>query len=691
MTSGNPGNLNAEDPLSDATHGQDPETLPTMASGQRDGDTVAMGEITPISSTGLGTPQIPGYEIVRMLGEGGMGVVYEAQQIAIHRTVALKVLKPAVAREPEFRERFLRESAAAGRVNHPNVVQIFDAGEANGHLYMTFQLINGTDLGNLIRHKGALSEFKSLQVIKSCLAGLQAIHGAGLVHRDIKPGNIFMEDDRRPVIGDLGLARQSSGDDRMTMTGAAMGTPAYMSPEHIQGVADIDIRTDIYALGSMLYKMLTGEEPFQGETIYAITHSIIAKPIPDPRELNGSLSNPIVAIIRKAMAKDRDQRYQNPEQFLQDVDAALGGHQLLHAQGLGTINGLENKGQTQTASPEPAPAPKRPSAHFGPMARSSSFLRTWGKPLAFVIVAAWLILLFDMLRIDTSRFKPDWASEYGRDQYGRFIVLQIGSQQQVLRYIRGGEKKGHVILGAKKSEAHYRNNEAMHAVNIAHDYWIADSEITQALWNELMPENPSTFTNAYYPVHDISFQDTQAFIEKLNAHFDTKQYSAAFHARLPTEDEWEHACRAGVELKPYGDQDMHQGIGYCAGDILSEIWENVWQDQSLSTLEQESAIWEHLDNSGDDIGPTVVKSLQPNRWGLYDFIGNVAEFCSDSWDLQSPHASHRSGDWRIIRGGSWFHHPARSRSGCRSGLLPDEHTPFAGMRLLIEVPGQGTD
>ena len=185
-------------------------------------------------------------------------------QIALNRTVALKVLKPAVASEPEFRERFLRESAAAAKVAHPNVVQIFDAGEAAGHLFMTFQKIDGGDLADLIKAKGSISEYKSLSIMKECLLGLQAIGQAGLVHRDIKPSNIFMEQGRRPIIGDLGLARQASGDDRMTMTGAAMGTPSYMSPEHIQGVSDIDIRTDLYALGSTLYKMVTGEEPSRG-------------------------------------------------------------------------------------------------------------------------------------------------------------------------------------------------------------------------------------------------------------------------------------------------------------------------------------------------------------------------------------------------------------------------------------------
>ena len=141
------------------------------------------------------------------------------------------------------------------------------------------------------------TEAKALQLIAQCAEGLQAIADAGLIHRDIKPGNIFMRADGTPVIGDLGLARQVDGDDRMTMTGMAMGTPAYMSPEHVRGQADVDIRTDIYALGAMLFKLVTGEEPYTGDTLYVITNKILNDPVPDPRRLNGALSAGICAML----------------------------------------------------------------------------------------------------------------------------------------------------------------------------------------------------------------------------------------------------------------------------------------------------------------------------------------------------------------------------------------------------------
>ncbi len=665
-----PTNLNA---------GREAETLPTIG-GSRSNDTIMMGDAEQRPSANLGTPEIPGYEIVRILGEGGMGVVYEARQVAVNRTVAIKVLKPAVAAEPEFRERFLRESAAAGSVTHPNVVQIFDAGEADGHLYMTFQLIDGGDLSDLLREKGLLSEFKALQIIKECLLGLTAIHEAGLVHRDIKPGNIFMEQGRRPVIGDLGLARQTSGDDRMTMTGAAMGTPSYMSPEHIQGVADIDIRTDIYAFGSTLYKMLTGTEPFQGETVYAITHSIISQPIPDPREINASLSNPVVGIIRKAMAKNRDERYQNPEQFLQDIEAALSGHQLIHAEGLGIIEGVEK--------PAPAQGPAKPAAgvSLGRGKRNTpSLLRVWGKPLAALFVIGWFLLVLKWVRLDTSRYEPDWADSANSDQYGRYITLKVGSQIQQFRLVRGGERYGHVILGAEASEPGYRADEELFPTLVEDDFWIADSEVTQALWLEIMDDNPSYYVNSYFPVHNMSYEQVQVFIDRLNEIYADDLYEARFNVRLPTQIEWEHACRAGVELKSYGDQDVIQSVGHAAGGALKAEWETLWQNQDLGELDYEEQAWALVEQDPEAYGPRLIKSMQPNRWGIYDMIGNVAELSSSDWDGQSPRSEQSAGSLKVAQGGSWFDHPYRCRSGSRSGLAINEGASFVGFRLVLDI------
>lgn len=680
----------------------DAETLMTVHQGGQDDKTYVLGAGKDMHTSGqpTATPQIPGYEIMCILGEGGMGVVYEARQLALQRTVALKVLKPAVAAEPEFRERFLRESAAAGKVNHPHVVQIFDAGEANGHLYMTFQLIVGGDLSQLLKGKGVLTEFKALGILRECVLGIQAIEQAGLVHRDIKPGNIFMEDGRRAVIGDLGLARQASGDDRMTMTGAAMGTPSYMSPEHINGIADVDIRTDIYALGSTLYKMLTGEEPFQGDTVFAITHSILSLPVPDPRMLNPSLSNPVVGILRKSMAKDRDQRYRSSEQLIQDIDAAMNGHQLLHAEGLGEIEGLPMAATNDKDEKKPLSHKKSPNKGraFAGAARRPSSVFMWLKPIIFIGVLLYFIFLIPMLTTSGSQWDPDWALMSGNDSHGRFVDMQIGDQLARFRLIRGAGSRGDFVIGSEASEPGFRSFEAMRAVNVDGDYWLGDSEVTQALWDEIMQtDNPSPFVNSYYPVHNITWNEANLFCEKLNERIAQKSYASPFRARLPSEMEWEFACRTGTnEAQMYGDQDVYEPIGHCAARDIQVIWELAWKDPESSDVAIEQLIEEHMhkDPQNTNYLPLLVKQKQPNRWGLYDMIGNASEWCADAWDGESRYGSGNKNaegedqvaDFRVIRGGSWYEHPYRCRAASRTAMDPDAPPVYVGLRIVIEIP-----
>ncbi|NRA40061.1 MAG: SUMF1/EgtB/PvdO family nonheme iron enzyme [Planctomycetes bacterium] len=678
-----------------ASRSHDQDTMATVAQNLNDGETLTLGAQPPMQTGGTpsATPQIPGYEIMCILGEGGMGVVYEAKQLALNRTVALKVLKPAVAAEPEFRERFLRESTAAGKVNHANVVQIFDAGEADGHLYMTFQLVRGGDLSQLLKSKGVLSEYKSLNILRDCALGIQAIEQAGLVHRDIKPGNIFMEDGRRAVIGDLGLARQTSGDDRMTMTGASMGTPSYMSPEHISGIADVDIRTDIYALGSTLYKMLTGEEPFQGETVFAITHSILSMPIPDPRELNPSLSNPVIGIIRKSMAKERDQRYRTSEQLIQDIDAAMGGHQLLHAEGLGKIEGLPKKDEPEENTVEQVSA--KPAAAFG-SARRQSALVMWLKPIMFIGVLLYFLYLIPMLTsTSSSRWKPDWGHVNGKDTYGRYVDVRFGDQLTRFRLVRALAAQGDFVMGAEVSEPGFQDFEAMHAVKLDREYWIADSEVTQALWDEIMGdlgekgENPSGyFINAYYPVLSVNWDEAQLFCEKLNERMAGGNYEVPFHARLPQEKEWEFACRTGnSRAHMFGDQDVYEPVGHCAALDVQEIWQESWSDKEGSDAAAEKAVEDLMEKDPDNAAylPLLVKNKQPNKWGLYDMIGNASEWCVDSWDGESAYSNAQEGDFRVLRGGSWYEHPHRCRAASRMAMDPKYPAVYVGMRIIIEI------
>ncbi|MCA8926250.1 MAG: serine/threonine protein kinase, partial [Planctomycetes bacterium] len=216
----------------------------------------AEGELLPGAQLGdfvLGAP----------LGAGGMGRVYRARQLSLARDVALKVLKPALAEDLEGHRRFLREARTLAALNHPRVVTCYQVGSGDdGSPYLAMEFMPGGDVASLAKRAGGrLDERRALQVACDAAEALVAFEAAGLVHRDLKPQNLFLDEDGRAKLGDLGLARSSAGSDRMTLTGMAVGTLPYMSPEQLEGAPDVDVRADLYALGATLYTLLAGRPP----------------------------------------------------------------------------------------------------------------------------------------------------------------------------------------------------------------------------------------------------------------------------------------------------------------------------------------------------------------------------------------------------------------------------------------------
>ena len=277
--------------------------------------------------------KIGSYQILAKLGQGGMAIVYRAIQASLKREVALKVVSASFSGDPTFCERFLREARAGALVNHPHVVTCFDAGEADGQLFMAMELVTGGDLAQLIDKRGGrLDEKLALALMKDATCGLEAIEAAHLVHRDIKPANIFLTDHGQAKLADLGLVCFSTGDDRMTKPGTVMGTPAYIAPEQARGVPDVDIRADIYSLGATLFHLVTGRPPYVSESPITTLVKSLNEPMPDPRSLRADLSSATVAIISFASDKDREKRYQSARQLREDLECALAGQRLRHAQ-----------------------------------------------------------------------------------------------------------------------------------------------------------------------------------------------------------------------------------------------------------------------------------------------------------------------------------------------------------------------
>lgn len=277
----------------------------------------------PAQTATLVPPQLPGYALERHIGRGGMGDVWLARHQTLDRQVALKVVRGEYASDPAYVDRFLREARAAAKVNHPRVVTVHDAGQVEGVLYLAMEYVSGGDLHDRLNGT-AMPEAEALRLLRGIADGLQAIHDVGLVHRDLKPENIFLDAEGLPKIGDLGLARSRAGDDRMTVTGQAVGTPAYMSPEQANGAADIDARSDIYSLAATGFALLTGRPPFVGATPWATVAQVINDPAPDPRQCNATISHGVAQALRAALAKDPARRPATAQAFVAMLTAPPG-------------------------------------------------------------------------------------------------------------------------------------------------------------------------------------------------------------------------------------------------------------------------------------------------------------------------------------------------------------------------------
>ena len=276
-----------------------------------------------------GLTQLGPYKLDQKLGEGGMGAVYLAEDTQMGRPVAVKVLRPKLAENPESLSRFKREAIAAGRLNHVNIAAAYLFAEEAGIYYYAMEYCDGEPLDKYIKRVRFLPEEEALQLILQVASGLQHAHQHGLIHRDIKPGNIFVTQEGVAKILDLGLSKNvvPGGESFQTMTGVAMGTPHYISPEQARGERNIDGRTDIYSLGATFYHLVTGETPFHGSTAAAVLVKHLHEQLPNPQDLNPDLSDGAVHVIAKMMAKDPADRYANCTELLEDLERVLNGEE----------------------------------------------------------------------------------------------------------------------------------------------------------------------------------------------------------------------------------------------------------------------------------------------------------------------------------------------------------------------------
>ncbi len=291
------------------------------------------------------------YQIVEQIGKGGMATVFKAYQPGLDRYVAIKILPAYYAHEEGFSERFVREAKAIARLDHPHILPVHDFGQSDGLSYIVMKYVAGGTLkdrlGRPLTPQGALA------ILKQIAAALDHAHELGILHRDVKPGNILIDEKGWVYLSDFGLAKMVEGSVQLTGTGTGVGTPAYMSPEQGQGLS-VDERTDVYSLGIILYEMLTGRVPYEAETPMGVVVKHITSPLPLPRSINPTIPEPVERVILKALAKDPRDRFARAGQLVSALEAAVvqAGRDKTARASTGPIS------ETQAAAP---PAPTYPA------------------------------------------------------------------------------------------------------------------------------------------------------------------------------------------------------------------------------------------------------------------------------------------------------------------------------------------
>ena len=263
------------------------------------------------------------YRIEALIGEGGMGTVFAARNTLMDKAVALKWLKPQLAADPEACDRCIREARAAGRIEHPNVVEVYDVGAHEGALFMVMELLRGESFEDLLDRGGELGIPEVLRILFGAMQGVRAAHQRGIIHRDIKPDNVFVSEEahsgqRVAKVLDFGVSKltEDAGGLGITRTGSFVGTPLYMSLEQMNGARDVDARTDIYAFGVLLYRTLTGRLPYQADTVTELALQVATATPVRPKALRSELPAALDHVVMKAMARDRDERFRSMDELI---------------------------------------------------------------------------------------------------------------------------------------------------------------------------------------------------------------------------------------------------------------------------------------------------------------------------------------------------------------------------------------
>jgi len=594
--------------------------------------------------------RLGGFELISKVGRGGMGTVYKAMQLSMNRIVAVKILYPRLAADRAYIERFSREAQAAASLNHRNIVQGIDAGEASGYYYFAMEFVDGETVHQMITREGALEERLALTIIKDISHALSHAHRYGIVHRDIKPGNIMVTRGGVTKLCDLGLAQPIVKDRYAAQrTGTAVGTPYYISPEQARGEGNIDIRSDIYSLGATFYRMVVGEVPFDAPTPAEILRKHIRDPLPWPRARNPRVSDHVGFLIAKMMAKDSNERYKSPAELVQDLDRVLAGEAPALVGFKFDIPEDEADPEAQAASRERTQKKRETVKMFVEVREAAAAaIREQGRgdrdlveilrgnldDNDYATHLKYGVLLLAEKRFRRARSEFIKAAKLGADTSGYMPKIQALGAPPGMTYVAAGE----VTLGAP-------DNSDRRTVEVP-AFFMDVTPVTNAQYADFMkkatyPAPPSwpggkvPAGKGKHPVTDVSWDDA-------------RNYALFAGKRLPTEEEWERTARSAEgRIWPWG-------------------------------MEFEAA---NCNSREADIGDTTpagrfVDGGSP--FGCLDMAGNVWEWTSSNPSPEETEGEAR--DLHVIRGGSYKETGENVCAYVRQWLKRDARGPDIGFR-----------
>ena len=326
--------------------------------------------------------QVGPYRIMEQLGQGGMATVFKAYHASLDRYVAMKVLHQAFMEDPNFLARFQREARVVAKLEHPNIVPIYDYAEYEGQPYLVMKFIEGETLKARLQ-SGPLSSAEVSHIIEAVGAALSYAHKQGILHRDIKPSNVIMATDGQIYLADFGLARIAQSGESTLTTDMVLGTPQYISPEQAMAKKDLDEGTDIYSFGVMIYEMTVGRVPFSGDTPFSVIHDHIYSPLPLPSAVNPKITPALERFLLKALAKERADRFKDVPEMVRAFQEAWTGSGSAVMRGAATVPSMSPPVIPAAAAPSVTPVSASAQATFGsttpppsPVTASQSYTRT---------------------------------------------------------------------------------------------------------------------------------------------------------------------------------------------------------------------------------------------------------------------------------------------------------------------------